>query len=209
MLVVKRDLSIQCVTLPEGADGNQTCFSLFWYLQAPKATMSTEDLADVVDLTDSPAPEQPASKSTKASKRHREDTEIMDVVSREEIMSFAAKANQRKRVTSPLSDSTGQLENARQEPSGRPDNLWLKQLHAERTARQGVPSTSDEAPADPPQSAAAHGSKAGPSGRHHKSAQAADRQPRNVTLLTWNVWCVENSMHRALVCMCLAKNYLR
>ena len=162
--------------------------------------MSGAEVADFVDLTDSPAPEQPNKNPAKASKRDREDTEIKDVVRREDIMSFAAKASQRKRLTSPLNDSTGQVENTRQEASGRPDNLWLKQLHVERTARRGEPSSDDEAPADCPESVPAHSSEAGPSGRQDLSAPAADLQQRNISLLTWNVWCVHYShgSHHAL-----------
>lgn len=156
----------------------------------PKGQMSGAEAADFVDLTDSPAPEQPAKHTAKASKRNREDTDtkVIDVVSREDIMSFAAKANQRKRMTSPLSDSTGQVENARQDAPGRPDNLWLKQLHVERTARRGEPSSGGDAPADHPETMPAHSSEAGPSGRGHVSIPAADLQQRNISLLTWNVW---------------------
>lgn len=164
--------------------------------------MSGAEVADFVDLTDSPAPEQPAKNPAKANKRSREDTEVIDVVSREDIMSFAAKANQRKRLTSPLSDSTGQVENARQEGPGRPDNLWLKQLHAERTARHGEPNSNDEATADHPDNFPAYSSEAGPSGRGDVSAPAEDCQQRNISLLTWNVWCVRQSdpaMHQILV----------
>lgn len=154
--------------------------------------MSGAEVADFVDLTDSPAPEQPAKNPAKANKRSREDTEVIDVVSREDIMSFAAKANQRKRLTSPLSDSTGQVENARQEGPGRPDNLWLKQLHAERTARHGEPNSNDEATADHPDNFPAYSSEAGPSGRGDVSAPAEDCQQRNISLLTWNVWFEED-----------------
>ncbi len=153
--------------------------------------MST-DLADFVDLTDSPGPAEPKHPPSKAAKRDRDEPEVVDNVSRGDIMAFAAKANQKKRLTSPLSDSTGQVGNAQSASAGQYDNLWLKQLHVNRNAKRGPPSSGDEtldkAASSQPERSAAQASEPGPSGRHSTGHHTADIHHARVTVITWNVW---------------------
>ena len=149
----------------------------------------SKDLKDLVDLTDSPAPAEKTKPSAQATKRQRDDAEIIDFVSREDIMKFAAKANQKQRVTSPLNDSTGQTGNVQEESSAKADNLWLKQLWSNRIALRGEPSNSNDPPEDQPARVTATGAEAGPSGRQASAAKAPSRQQSGVTLITWNVWC--------------------
>ena len=152
--------------------------------------MSTDqaDQAEFVDLTDSPCPAETAKQPTRAAKRPRDEPEQIDLVSREDIMAFAAAKNTpKKRSAGPLSDSTGQVGNSQPALSGRPDNLWLKHLHMSRVARRGEPTSVEEAAGRQPKETA-QGSEAGPSGRQTSEPQRGGEQRGRVTLITWNVW---------------------